>query len=859
MKLFSSKRRWAAVALILLALFLVRPGASRLKSRIIFSISASVGRPVDIGAVHIRLLPRPGFDLQNLVVYDDPSFSAEPILRASEVTAVLRLTSLVHGRLEVARLDLTEPSLNLVHGEAGHWNLEALLERTARLPLAPTGKTKSEPRPAFPYIEGTSARINFKNGPEKKPYALTNADFSLWQDSENSWGVRLKAQPFRTDKNLNDMGLLQVNATWQRAPTIRDTPLQGTIEWSRAQLGQITKFISGNDQGWRGTILLDVSFKGTPAKLAISSTAAIDDFRRYDITSGKALRLAGYCDGEYRSETQDFHQVMCSAPVGDGLITLTGDMALPSRHRYSLVMTAEKVPVKAAVMLAQRAKRNLPDDLAADGTINASLSMQADSEAGSSNRFQGRGEITDFHLVSAGNKAEIGPVSVPLAINNDSSTESARKRRVGKNGRLIQVPGDTYLEIGPVAMSAPHAGSPMMTAWISRGGYTLTITGEAEITKTLRVARMAGLPALLPAADGSAQMNLRIAGAWAGPIRGDGGGFAAPLITGDAKLRGVQVAAHTFGGPVAIVSADMQFMPDTIRVGKLTAKAGGTTWMGSLEMPRGCGTPDACPVRFVLNANQVTIADISEWVNSGPKKRPWYRVLESNAETHPSIFGSLRASGRLTADHLKVRRMDATHVSANVNLERGKLQLSQVNATLASGEHRGEWKVDFSVKPALCVGSGNLSELSLAALADAMNEEWIAGTANATYQVRGPCPADFWQSADGTLQAEIQDGVFPHISISDSRTEPLRVTRMNGQARLHAGKIEITDTNIDSPEGKFQLVGTASLQREIDLKLTRVSNPFTNSGYSISGTLAEPRITPLTASEQAGLKALPTK
>jgi uncharacterized protein involved in outer membrane biogenesis len=282
----------AAAALIVLALFLLRPGASRLKSRIISSISAGVGRPVDIGSVHLRLLPRPGFDLENLVVYDDPAFGAEPMLRATEVSAALRLTSLVRGRLEIARLDLTEPSLNLVHGVGGRWNLEALLERTAHIPLAPTGKAKSEPRPAFPYIEATSARINFKSGPEKKPYALTNADFSLWQDSENSWGVRLKAQPFRTDLNLNDTGLLQVSGTWQRADALRDTPLQFSVEWSRAQLGQFTKFFTGNDQGWRGEVLLDAALTGTPAKLHITSIGSIQDFRRYDITSGQALRLA---------------------------------------------------------------------------------------------------------------------------------------------------------------------------------------------------------------------------------------------------------------------------------------------------------------------------------------------------------------------------------------------------------------------------------------------------------------------------------------------------------------------------------------------------------------------------------------
>jgi hypothetical protein len=72
-KFFSSNRRWIAAAVILLALFLLRPGAARLKSRLITSISSGLGRSVDIGAAHFRLLPRPGFDLSNLVVYDDPA------------------------------------------------------------------------------------------------------------------------------------------------------------------------------------------------------------------------------------------------------------------------------------------------------------------------------------------------------------------------------------------------------------------------------------------------------------------------------------------------------------------------------------------------------------------------------------------------------------------------------------------------------------------------------------------------------------------------------------------------------------------------------------------------------------------
>ena len=116
----------------MLALFLVRPGAQRMRTRIVHSISLALGRQVDVGRVSLRLLPQPGFDLENFVVHDDPAFGAEPVLQSSDVIALVRVSSLLRGRLEIARLSLTEPSLNLVRDSEGRWNLESLLERAAQ-------------------------------------------------------------------------------------------------------------------------------------------------------------------------------------------------------------------------------------------------------------------------------------------------------------------------------------------------------------------------------------------------------------------------------------------------------------------------------------------------------------------------------------------------------------------------------------------------------------------------------------------------------------------------------------------------------------------------------------------------------
>jgi len=857
-KLFSSKRRIVvAAALILLALFLLRPGASRLKSRLIFSISSALGRPVDIGSVHLRLLPWPGFDLQNLVVYEDPAFGAEPMLRAGEVTATLRLTSLLRGRLEISRLDLTEPSLNLVRADSGRWNLETLLERTAHTPLAPTGKAKSEARLGFPYIEASSARINFKSGPEKKPYALTNADFSLWQDSENSWGVRLKAQPFRTDLNLNDMGLLRVNGTWQRADAVRNAPLHLSFEWSRAQLGQFTKFFSRKDLGWRGEILIDVTLAGTPAQLQISSNASIDDFRRYDIASGNRLRLAAHCEGEYTSFDYAFRALQCNAPVGSGLITLKGTMGLPGSHNYALSLTAENVPASAAVVLAQRAKSNLPDDLVAGGTVRANLRIDEKPGAAPEVRFTGHGEIANLDLASAADKAEIEAETVPfLLAAGDSAGTAAHRQAIRKTTR---VPEGLRLEFGPFPVAVGRMAPATAQGWINRSGYDISLAGEAEIAKALRVARMVGLPALQSATtEGTAQVDLQIAGLWAGSGNGTASAFSAPQVTGTAELRNVRIAFRGVGGPIEIVSADTQLLPEEVRIAKLNAMAAGTSWTGSLTMPRGCGTPSACQVHFLLAADQIALADLSAWVHPSGEERPWYRVLESNATTaHPSFLANVRASGQLTADHLQVQSLDATGISAKVNLDSGKLQITELTADFLGGKHRGEWQADFSVKPGLCKGSGSLTATSLTDLADAMKDGWISGIANATYELNVPCASEvrtsFWTLADGALQFDMRDGTLPHVSLAGDG-EPIRVTRLVGQARLYAGKIEMKDARLESPGGNFQLSGIATVKGEVDFKLaTRTNSPA--SGYAIRGTVAEPRVIRLDSPEtQAKLK-----
>ena len=854
MKLFTKQRVILIVAAIVLVLFLLRPGASRLKSRIIYSMSAAVGRPVDIGAVHFQFLPRPGFDLDNLVVYDDPAFSGEPILRAGQVTAYLRVTSLFRGHIEIARLNLTDPSLNLVHKPGGGWNLGGLLERTAHAPTAPTAKAKSEPRPAFPYIEASEARINFKNGPEKKPYALTNADFSLWQESENTWGVRLKALPFRSDFNLTDIGQLQVSGTWQRADSLRNTPMKLNVEWTHAQLGQITKFVTGNDQGWRGTAQVDLTLTGTPENLQIVSTINVDDFRRYDITTGSALRLAATCSAQYNSPEHIFREVDCNAPVGQGWLALKGHVAVAGPRDYDFVLAAKNIPATSALALIERAKKNLPDDLLARGSLQGSFSLSRNDTvrndisrdaAARSVRFKGQGEISDFGLASAATKAQIGPQTIAFSLT-DAATNSPRKNPA--HAKTVVAPPGPRIEFGPVILGSGRSASPSVQGWINRDGYSFFITGDADIAKTLRLAHLTGVPAPQSNAEGNAQLDIQLEGSW---VRNQGQmpNVVPPQLTGTAKLKNVRVTPHGVG-PIVITSAEVLLAADGVRVSHINAKAADSVWTGSLDLPRGCGTPADCDIHFDLKTGHLSLASAVEWSSPRPADRPWYRVLESSASAGPSFLSGLHATGHLAADQLDVQSLSASHVSASVTIDRGKLQVADIAASVLGGKHRGQWQGDFTAKQAVCGGSGSLSQIALSQVADADREQWMSGTANVSYELKGECPAGFWSSAEGKVQFAVRDGIVPHVTLTDEE-QPLKVTTLKGDAVLHAGTFEVKDAKLDSSAGKFQLTGTASVARDIDFKL--VPATVKSGGYTITGNLSQPNVKPV-ASEQARLK-----
>ncbi|MGH9511006.1 MAG: AsmA family protein [Terriglobales bacterium] len=840
MNWFRSRRGLAALlGILLLAMFAVRPGVGRLRTRIANSISNSLGRRVEMSSARLRFLPQPGFDLVNFIVYDDPAFSLEPMLRSDEVTASLRITSLLRGRLEISRLRLGEPSLNLVRNRGGHWNLEYLLERAARSPVAPTGKSAGESRPEFPYIEASGGRINFKLGMEKKQFALTDADFALFQDSENSWGLRMDAKPVRTDSNLSDSGRLKIDGSWQRAQSLHETPLRFSMQWDQAQLGQATKLIYGSDKGWRGTGSLSAEISGTPSNLAILAEGSVEDFRRYDILAGSPMRLRTQCGAHYSSVTQTVSNIICTSPVGDGAITMHGNVTAFEPPTYRLAVFAQDVPLQALIQLARHAKKDIPNDLLAGGTLDGSVKLQRENAGSAKTEWEGSGETSEFRLASQLAPSELFLPKIHFKItsgeNNDISHQKGRPatRFPGPN---IEEPR-VILSPFNVALGEPLAAT--VGGWFSHSGYNLTLNGNARLERLLRAARVVGIAAPQPDADGKVKVGLKMAGTWTG--------FAAPRVTGSAELHSVRARIAGLNFPIEIGEAALLLDSEKVNVQSLTASAAGATWHGSLELPRPCGVAGTCPIRMDLHADEIATDQLDKLLDP---RRPWYGFLMPPQKN--SYLLGLRATGTLAADRFSIRKLSATRFSASFDLDRGKLQLSNLRASVFGGMQSGEWTLDFAARPPVYSGQGSFQHVALAQLAGAMHGNCISGTATATYQVTasGPSAAEIFSSATGILKVEGRDGSMPQLA-SPSFVGPLQMRRFVGNLVLQHGEINFEDAKLAANGGVYDVTGTATLERALNLKLMRAGSREVN----ITGSLDAPVISSSPAPEtQAALK-----
>lgn len=848
------------------------------------SLSRSLGRTVHLGSVHLAVFPLPGLTIQDLVVEEDPTFGAEPLLRAPSVTVFLRLSSLWRERLEISRIDLDDASVNIARDASGHWNFSSLLLQASRTATAPTAQRRPSAAPRFPYIEFSGARINFKEGPEKKALSFLNADASVWLADPNRWSIRFKAQPARTDLDLDlaDAGIIRLEGSLTRATSLDQLAVDLHAEWSGAQLGQVSRLMLGSDSGWRGDLRVDTDITGDIQNLVLSSRLRVSDAHRLEFTPINQLDVDARCQATWHRSEHLLDNLTCLWPTGDGHLLLTGTVQNLEHPQPHLKLEINHTPVAFAVSLLGLLRSSLPTTLDTSGTINGQFSWgpqtttNAISEATAipRNILTGHAVADTVTIRMSGLDHPVAFAALRFATPSDlapSAPDYAARHRAGP--APAPALGTYTILLEPATFPAGMPAPMQVSGQLSRSGFSLHFAGESTLARLQPIARgLAQLHALrILTPKGTAQIDLTFAGPWIPPVDTETGINVPAQIEGWARLQHAELKPDFIPKPIEIATATTQFGGGSVIWANASISVDGIEVKGSASYPATCDNPAGCSAKLNLNVPTLDAAALQSALlgagHHGELVQAILSTVESPTPPWPALSGAIHA-GTLSIGTLKLNDANAT-----IAVEKNRLNILSLDAaTLGGSAH-----IAGSIEPASdgpkyalqCAWTG----VKLVQVADLFHEKWGPGSIDGELNLNLHGYSDLAASATGDFHWIINGNwggawtVPASPIVPGPGPPPLVNTSVVLQSEVPSrwtAAGTISNRTLVLTKGPAQ--GTITFDRKLDLDWTRVSReddspiPPSDPGspeqpLQITGTLAQPFAR--TASRLASAKQTP--
>ncbi|MDR3723159.1 MAG: AsmA family protein [Terracidiphilus sp.] len=797
------KRLWTAAAAVaaLIALLVVPPLVSlnHYQSRIAGLMASSLGRPVHLSGVSVRLLPRPAFVLSNLTVEEDPAYGVEPMMHADAVTASIALLPLWRGKLEIARVSVDDASVNLVRTTEGRWNLETLIGRAAT--GSGTGVAKR-----FPFLRATNSRINIKHGAEKLPFSLTDTDLEFWQEKPGEWRVELKGQPARTDLNLTagDTGVVELKATLRAAPELRQMPLHLDLDWREAQLGQLTRLVLGRDPGWRGDLRGEVHVDGTAENAQVKARLRAAGVHREEFRPASPLDFDANCGFVYHYSAHTMEKLDCASPLGSGRVRITGE--LPASGAVSLTAELDKIPVAAGLDALRTVRSDVAPGLEAAGTISgkvvyakqpavAEVKPSADGKAAKNKKpvvesspLTGGLTVDGFRLSGAGLSAPLTADKIQL-----DAAPDAPSALVGSASF-------------PLGGAAPFGVSFRLGA----RSYQISLHGQASVVRSREIAYATGLKRagmLDDLAGDPLAVDLTAAGPWMPADELSTTPNADDTVAGTVTLRNANWKAGYLVNHVEIAQATLHVDASGLRWDPVEFSYGPLKGTATLRMAPGCaecvpeieaqfGALDTATLQAALLGAQTKGTLISELLD---------RLHPAARAVWPKLTGTVKIDA-LTLGPAVLHKASLTFAMSAAGVD-----IDGLDAELLGGKAHLTGSIKNGDKPAYAL-TGSVSKLSPAAMGSLIGEHWSGGELNVSGKVEtvGYTGDDLAGAAKGTLHLD-----WKHGSVTGAAgTVPAalaRFDRWTADAEIGSGKLALQQNEAVAGGRKGSAEGSVTL------------------------------------------------
>lgn len=840
---------FAAIAVLVL-LLVVPPliNVSHYKNRITEILSRSLGRPVHLSSVQVRLLPWPAFEISNLSVAEDPAYGAEPVLHAGTVIASIRLLSLLRGHLEIDKISVEDASLNLVRAGPGRWNLDPLF-RTAAERNGPLSRAAGAPR--LPYLEATDSRIDFKNGAEKLPFSLVNADLSFWQESSGEWRIRLRAQPARTDVSMHqeETGIVRLEASVGRAPALSQMPLQLDLDWREAQFGQLARIVTGSDPGWRGALTGELHLSGTANAARISMRLRAAGVHRAEFTPASPLDFDANCAFVYHYSKRSLQNLACDSPLGDGRVHVAGEMpGGDAPPQFSVAL--ERIPVAAGLDALRTLRSGLAPDLDAAGTVSGKI----DYAVPAVNAAQAEKTAAPLSKHPKPASEPAGPLTGNLTVSNFTLSGGGLTRPLSAPKIILQptaaAQGAQQALAGTVTIPGGGTVPMAFNVRLSPAGYRVGVRGQASFARAREMVRAAGIPemdVLGSLAGEPISVDVTAAGPWLPPEQFSVTNGAPPeplpvpplqsqpaeassvpanaapdsdTLIGTVTLRNANWKADYLANHLQIPDATLHIEKGDLRWDPVTFSYGPLKGTATLNVPLDCPPAEEsvapCPTQFQVHFDDLDVGALETALLGAREKGTLLSDLIERF--HPASSPPWpQLDGTVTADSLVLGPVTLDQVSAALRILPASAEIKSLDAGLLGGSVHATGSLEKPAtdqdKPGYTF-EGDFQKLKAADVGRLVGLRWTGYTIDGDGKVEltGYTDKDLSASAKGTLHFETRTGAIAALkpaALNDAgaggtpETGPVpkalaRFSRFTGDATIADGAITFTQNQVSS-------------------------------------------------------------
>lgn len=289
-----TKKRWWIAAVLAVGAWQVYRAefwhAERFRERIQMSLERGLGRRVQLqGEIRYNVLTGPGFQMDDVVIHEDPAHGREPIAYVSTLEARVSWMRLLRGELVFGTLRMDEPSINVSRGGAAGVNVAPLVEKALQ----------ARGRGTLPDVVVRGGRINFVLNKTKSVFYLRGVDLEFTPLDDTSFEVRFEGEPARADRRAVGFGRFSARGK-VRFPRGREPEVDVSVDLDRSNAAEVASLFEPRAVHLDGRLSTEARVRGPLSRVEIEGKLAYDPTVKQDLVPlrSRALPLSyrGWAD-----------------------------------------------------------------------------------------------------------------------------------------------------------------------------------------------------------------------------------------------------------------------------------------------------------------------------------------------------------------------------------------------------------------------------------------------------------------------------------------------------------------------------------------------------------------------------------